>query len=119
MSLASSRLSMTHRCTLERDTHAGSPDSWGGTLPVDWEPYLTDVPCRAWASAGREAVTDTTTVVVVEELRLIVSLGTDVTEQDRVASVTYRGQTTQAGPLGIRAVLTHQDHLELVLVKIS
>jgi hypothetical protein len=102
-----------------RDANADTDDGSGNPQPPDWQPNLEDLPCRAWASAGRETVTDTTTVVVVEDLRLIVSLGTDVTEADRVASVTFRGQPTQAGPLGIRAVLTHQDHIELVLVKVS
>jgi hypothetical protein len=119
MSLASSRLSLTHRCVIERAANAASLDEWGTPDPADWQPHLSDQPCRAWASAGREAVTDTTTIVVVEDLRLIVPLGTDVTEQDRIASVTSRGDTIQAGPLSIRGLLEHKDHIELVLVKVA
>jgi len=119
MSLVGSRLSLTHRCTIERSANAASLDEWGTPDPADWQPHLSDQPCRAWATAGREAVTDTTTVVVIEDVRLILPLGTDVTEQDRIASVTYRGQTTQDGPLGIRAVLVNADHIELLLVKVA
>ena len=117
MSLVSSRLSLTHRCTIERGS--SSPDAWGNPGVPTWSAHLSDQPCRAWATAGREAVTDTTTVVVIEDVRLILPLGTDVTEQDRIASVTYRGETTQDGPLGIRAVLVNADHIELLLVKVA
>lgn len=119
MSLASSRVQLTYRCTIERDANASSDDGSGNPLPPSWQANLTNLPCRAWTTAGREAVTDTTTVVVVEDVRVIVPLGTDVTEEDRVASVTYRGGTVWAGPLGIRAVLARKDHLELLLVKVS
>ncbi len=117
MSLTSSGLTMTHRCTIERRA-AGAADAWG-QVPSEWETHLTNVRCRTWADAGREIVEGTTTVTVVEDVRVIVPLGTDVTEADRIASITYRGGTAQAGPLGIRAVLARPDHLELVLVRVA
>lgn len=119
MSLVGSRLSLIHRCTIERAANAASLDSWNTPDPPDWQPHLEGVPCRSWVTAGREIVTDKSTLTVVEDARLIVSLGTDVTEGDRIASVTYRGGTIQDGPLGIRAVLAHRDHIELVLAKVS
>ena len=119
MSLVASRLSLTHLATIERDANAGTSDAWGTPNPPDWQAHLSDQPCRTWATAGREVVTDTTTIVVVEDVRLIVPLGTDVTEADRVASVTYRGGTIQDGPLGIRAVLVNADHIELLLVRVA
>ena len=118
MSLVSSRLSLTHLCTIERDQNAGtSTDGWSAV--PDWQPHLTDQPCRMWATAGRETVTDQTTVVVVQDNRLVLPLGTDVTEHDRVTDVTYRGTTILAGPLQIRAVLHNTDHLELLLVQVQ
>lgn len=119
MSLIAARLSLTHRCTIERADNTASLDEWGAPDPADWQTHLSDQPCRSQATAGHEAVTDTTTLVVVEDVRLLLPLGVDVTEQDRVVSVTYRGATIQEGPLGIRAVLVHQDHIELVLVRIA
>jgi hypothetical protein len=51
---------------------------------------------------------------------MIVPLGSDVTEQDRIsaAGVTYRGTTIITGPIGIRAVNPRKDHLELILTRV-
>lgn len=107
---------MTHRCTIERD-QAGA-DGWGGTATPDWQEHLADVPCRtAGPNVGREAVTDERTVVVVDQ-RLLVPLGTDVTERDRLGDVTSRGTVILPGPVGIEAVLRRSTHLELVLTEL-
>jgi hypothetical protein len=119
VSLIGARLSLTHRCMIERAANTASLDEWGAPDPADWQPHLSDQPCRTWATAGREAVTDTTTLVVAEDIRLILPVDADVTEQDRVVSVTSRSVTIQEGPLSIRAVLQRRDHLELVLVRIA
>lgn len=120
MSLITSRLSLTQRCTIERDANAGNDDSWGeGNATPDWQPHITDLPCRAWATGGTETVTRTDTIAAIGDVTVIVPLGTDVTEQDRVASVTFRGDTIQQGPLGIRAINSRRDYLELILVKAS
>lgn len=118
MSLATCGLLFTHTCTVERNTAAGT-DSWGNPEPPGWTAHLAGQPCRFWTEAGREAVADTTTIVVVETMRLLLPVGTDVTEQDRVSAVTDAGGVIAAGPVGIRAVLARPDHLELVLVEIS
>lgn len=119
MSLVSSRLSLIHLATVQRDQNAGAVDDAGFAEDPDWEDHLTDLPCRLWATAGREAVTDSTTLVVVEDLRLVVTVDTDVTEADRLGDVTYRGTTILARPTQIRAVLRRADHLELVLARIA
>lgn len=120
MSLTSTRLSLTHLCTVERDANAGgTDDGWGNPQAPDWQSHLADLPCRLWATHGREQVADGTTITPVADLRLIVPLGTDVTDGDRVAAVTSRGDTVQAGPLGVRALLPRRDHLELLLTKVS
>lgn len=119
MSLVASRLSLTHRVTVERNAGADSGDGWGqGT---DWQPHLTDLPCRAWTTTGQETV-DGTNVVLIENLRVLLPEDTDVTERDRIATVTFRGQTIVDGPVDIRAVLPRQGvlgagFLELVLVQ--
>lgn len=119
MSLIATRLGLTHTCTIERNGNAAVPDSWGQPGAPGWETHLADQPCFAWARAGRERVADSTTVAAIEDLRLLLPFGTDVTEQDRIVSVEDRGATLHAGPLQIRAVLAHEDHLELVLTKVS
>lgn len=117
MSLISSRVSLKHRCTIERNVTVAA-NAWGNAAAPVWQTNLSDLPCRLWTTAGREVV-DATTTVVVEDMRLIVALNTDITEEDRIANVTYRGDTIAVGPIGIRAVMRHQDHLEIVLVRVA
>lgn len=118
MSLVSTGLILTHWATVQRDVNAGVVTD-GVQASPDWQNHLTGLICRAWTSAGREQL-DATTSVVVEDQRLIVQLGTDVTEQDRIDGVTDQyGNSIIAGPVGIRAVIHRDDHLELILVKVS
>lgn len=118
MSLVSSRVSLLHRTTVERDANAGTSDGWGQAQPADWQAHLSDLPCRVWTRAGREQI-DAATSIVAEDMRLVVELGTDVTEQDRLGDVTYRGDTIVAGPISIRAVVARKDHVELFLERIA
>lgn len=107
----------TDRCTIERAS--GADDDWGTPGPPTWAAHLTDQPCRLSQTAGHEQVNDQTAVAVVKEMRLLLPFDTDVTEQDRVASVTQRGAPVFTEPVQIRAVLRHPSHLELVLVGVS
>lgn len=118
MSLVSSGLVFTHRCVIERDANAATTNGRGNPNPPDWQPLASDVHCRAWVTAGRERdVNDA--IVPVSDLRMLFALGTDVSEADQIRNVTERGQTIFPGPLGIRAVLSHHDHIELVLKRIG
>lgn len=112
MSLVSSRIALRHRCTFERDGAAA--DAWGNPGSPVWAEHLADVPCRVIVDAGREPVDSDRTVVVVD-MRLLVPLSTDVTEDDRVSEILERGSAYTDGPLGIEAVLRRRDHLELLL----
>jgi hypothetical protein len=117
MSLVSSRVALRHQCTIERDTSVG-PDSWGQSGEPNWVRHLINIPCRAWTDAAREPVDDTKTVVM-EDRRVIVEIGTDVTERDRVASVTNpAGTVIFEGPINIEGVQRYPDHLELLLERI-
>jgi hypothetical protein len=116
MSLASTRLSLTHLCTVERQATV-TADGRGHTAG-DWATHLSDVPCRFWTPDGGEVLIEGATIAALATSRLLVALGTDVTEADRITSITYRGGTVQDGPLGVRAVLWRTDHLELVLEKV-
>lgn len=116
MSLVSSGLSLIHVTTVERDE--SEPAGWGDASVPDWQPHLTSLRCRYWATFGREQM-DAESQVVIEDMRLIVPLGTDVTEKDRLGDITYQGTTIVTGPVGIRAVLAHKDHLELILVRLG
>lgn len=118
MSLVSTGIALTHTTTVQRDANAGSVID-GVQQSPSWSDHLTGLACRAWTRAGREQI-DATTSVVVEDMRCIVQLGTDVNEQDRLNGVTDQyGNTVISGLVGIRAVITRADHLELILVRIS
>lgn len=122
MTVLSSRVSLIHRLTVQRDLSLdGTDDGWGGPDIPDWSDHLTGVPCRAWTAAGPRPGAETveaTTVVVVEDRRAHVPVGTDVTERDRITEITSRGVVIFDGPMDIDAVLAYPDHLELVLRRI-
>lgn len=120
MSTYTVALACIHTCTLERDQNARSTsDGWESS--PDWQANLTDQPCYFWQTTGREDVTDKDTIVGVGQPKMMVPLGTDVTDQDRVsaAGITYQGSTLIVGPLEVRTVIAKADHLELVLAQIG
>jgi hypothetical protein len=114
MSLLSSRIGFRHRCTIQRDANAATDDGWGNPQTPDWQDNSTDVPCRVVVDAGREPVDSDRTVVLVD-MRLLVPLDTDVTEDDRISEIQERGADYVDGPLGVEAVLRRRTHLELAL----
>lgn len=118
MSLVSSRLSLTHRCTIERDANAGTTNGRGNPSSPDWQPSSTDVPCRGWTSTGEERAEDKA-IIDFEQKRLLLPLGTDVTERDRIGDITDRGDVYMAGPIGIRAVIRRRDFIEVILVSVT
>lgn len=115
MSLSSSRVGYRHRCTIQRDS--ATVDDWGDSSGPGWANHLTDVPCRAWTNGGAEPVDDEV-VAVIEDRRISMSLGTDITEKDQVVSVTERGDVIFDGPMTVEAVLRHTDHLEVLVKRI-
>lgn len=112
---------MTHRCTIQRDANAAAGEvAPGYDADVDFQDYLTGQPCRLWdASASPKRVT-TDRDVVTHEWHMDVPRGTDVTEADRITTVTTkRGVPIQDGPLTIRLVMDHRSHKTLVLGEVS
>lgn len=121
MTGVSSRVLLTHLCTIERNQ--GGTDSHGGQIS-DFQPYLTDQPCRGWVATGKDVVKPAGGArpgefVTLEERHLMLPLGTDVTERDRIGDVTYRGDVVLDGPHIVEAVLRFDDRLELLLRRVS
>jgi hypothetical protein len=117
VSLLSTRLALTQRCTIERNANADATDDWQTPPPPAWAPHLQEQPCRAWISGHRPVSHEGTLTAVLIELSMLVPLGTDVTDGDRVNGITLRGEPVHEGPLTIHAVLERRDHLELILSK--
>lgn len=100
---------MTQRCTIERDSTAGYSDS------VNFSVLGSPVACRLWASTGREAL-DLEKIAVVEDLRVIVPVDTDITPLDRIHGVAdRRGTILDSRILEVKTVMRQMDHLEVVL----
>jgi len=112
MTLASSRVSLIHRCSILRNE--GHANSWGA-LTASWADHLTDVPCRIWQTAGTMVVAQTVEILSVEDIRIVLPLGTDIVESDFIGDVTYRGETIFDGPMEIQAIVRYPDRLEIPL----
>jgi hypothetical protein len=119
MSLVTTRLGLTHRCTILRDANAGTSNGRGNPNPADWQPNATDVPCFFWATSGRERAADSAQVVNIDQQRLLLGLDADITEDDMISAITDRGATIAAGPIQIHSLLRNPDHFEVVLVQIG
>ncbi len=114
----SARGAMIQRATIQRDT-ATSTDDWGGSVAPTFTDHLISVPCRAWFQAGREVI-DGDKTAVVEDRRIIFPKDTDVTEADRVTSVTNRkGIEILPGPMVIESVGLRQDHIIALVTEVS
>lgn len=110
----SARQRMRQRATVERQMQT-QRDDFGGRGTPDWRTHITELPCHLWQKSGRE-VADGQKVVAVDDRRMIVPLGTDVTTKDRIALVTDRlGTELFEGPMRIESVARRADHLELML----
>lgn len=115
------RSRMTLRTDVLRDATQPLDDS-GNPLPQpDVAPaaYLEDVPVWLYSSSERESVTEDTTAVVTD-LKAMVPLGTDITEQDRLNGIRdRRGTTVEPGVLLVEEVLYKRSHLQLVLSRVG
>jgi hypothetical protein len=116
----SARAQMVHRCAIERDAAHGTPDGYGLPSEPNWQPLLENVPCFLWSTAGRELI-GAEKSEVIEDLRMLVPMGTDVTARDRVNGVTDRlGHSIRQGAMGITGPpMWKHDHLELVLTGVQ
>lgn len=102
------------RAALERNTALGTPDDYGNPSPAAWAALAT-VPAWIWTTTDREVINGQKTAVV-EDTRMIVPKGTDVTAKDRVNGVVdRRGTTIRPGVWLIESVVNRRDHLELAL----
>ncbi len=109
---------MRQRAEIERDGATGTTD-WNSLPTPSWASHLIGVKCFVWSKSRREKVDDDKTAVI-EDLRCIMPLGTDVTERDRIVSIEDRsGTTLLSGPLVIEGVQRVHTHLELTLQRVA
>lgn len=113
---------LTEQAVIERDK--SSPDGYGSTTTPDWQ-YHATVPCRLWwdrssgvRSANRTYVSPARDVAM-DEGGLLVALGTDITELDRITVINVYNAAKGSwepyvtGNFTITAVLSQEDHMEV------
>lgn len=99
------------RANIER-AGVGAVDELGQPTSTAWAALAT-VPAWLWSQNEAE-IADTVKLAVVEQLRMLVPKGTDVTETDRINGVVdRRGNPVRAGILVIESVVRRKAHLEL------
>lgn len=115
-----SRVWENERAVIERNVAAVK---WGTKEKAEWEPFLTVKCVFPWwrtegaRSTAREYAEPERAINLVGGV-LIVPLGTEATDEDRIGKITTKaGVTLIPGPLRIVSVLEYPEHLELNLWK--
>ncbi len=112
------RTQMTMRADIERDGTA-TTNARGHPDPPVYASHLTGLACRVW-SQRRQEVVDGRKEAMVEEIRMMVPVGTDITELDRVANVKDRlGVVIWTGPMNIRGIQHKHTQLEMELQRVQ
>lgn len=112
MSAIGARLGMIHTCDILRNT--GASNSWGGK-DVAFSTHTAGQICRAWTASEALDIGDDK-ILTMNVRYIIVPLGTDVTEDDRIGAIYLRdGSTLWPGPHTIDEVQIWPDRLELTL----
>lgn len=109
---------LTMRAIVERNTASGR-DNWGQPVAPTWS-VVGAVRCFAWSNQSRELV-DGDKTAMVEDIRMMVARGTDITENDEVAAITdTKGNVLISGRLRVEGPVQHKhNHLELALTRVA
>lgn len=109
---------LTMRADVERNVSTGT-DSYGHPVTPDFQPLAT-INCFAWSPSSRE-VQDGDKVAAIEDVRIMLPLGADVTENDEIARITskagvvlFAGRYRVDGPVQFK-----HNHLEAPLRKVG
>jgi hypothetical protein len=109
---------MTMRATVQRNTPAGT-DGFGGPGAAVWANNLASQRCWSWAEKEREVIDGTKSVLLADH-KMIVPLGTDITEDDRVTAIQDRlGANIIANTMRIHSVLRRANHLVCTLEEVA
>ncbi|AEQ50754.1 hypothetical protein [Pelagibacterium halotolerans] len=109
---------LTMRAVVERNIEAAT-DPYGHPLPPDFQPHGT-FRCFAWSNQSRELVESEKTAMV-EDMRAMFALGTDITENDEITAITDRaGTVIIPGRLRVEGKPQRKHtHLEVALKRIA
>ena len=109
---------LTMRALVERNTATGN-DAWGQPVAPSWS-VLGTIRCFAWSNQSRELV-DGDKTAMVEDMRMLVGLGADITENDELSAITdARGNVLIPGRLRVEGpVQRKHTHREVALKRIA
>ena len=111
----STRQRMVHRTTIERNGNL-APDAYGQPDAPAWYPHITGQSCYFWEPSSQRGEQMNERNADIYSHRLLLPLGTDITEEDRINGVTDRhGATISDGVFDIKQIVRKPDHLRLVL----
>ena len=109
------RSRMTMRALVQRDGSTTSDDLNQPAAPA-WVTHLEALACYAWA-VRMEEIIDAKKTAVVERIRVMIPVGTDLSRADRILSIADRmGATQFSGPFQIDGdPQLRRTHLEISL----
>jgi hypothetical protein len=109
---------LTMRALVERNT-ASAKDAWGQPVAQVYAPLGT-VRCFVWSKTSRELV-DGDKTAMIEDVRGMFPLGTDLREDDEIAAVQdARGAVLIAGRLKVEGPIQYKHtHLEVALKRLG
>jgi len=111
----STRNRMMHRALVQRDTTA-TTDAYGQPDVPTWTTHIPAQPCYFWEPSAQRGEQRGERNADLYSQRLLVPLGTDITEEDRISGISdRRGRTVSDGVFGITQIVRKPDHLLLAL----
>ncbi len=110
---------LTMRAQILRNA-ATTRDAWGQPVAPDMQPLGNPVACFVWSTSAREAVNDDRSAMI-EDVRGMFPLSTDLAADDELESVTDRaGRVVHFGRLKVEGpVQFKHNHLEAALRRIG
>ena len=109
---------LTMRAAVERIVATGN-DGWGQPVTPDFQPYA-ELPCFAYTPSSRDLI-DGDKVASVQDVRIMVAVGSDIEDSDEIAGITDRagnvlfgGRYRVDGPVQFK-----HNHLEAPLRKVA
>lgn len=96
---------LTHTCTIQR--HSEAVNALNEPVSTGWASHLTAVACRFKDNDVREP-NQQAAAVLASSYVIYLPAGTDVTEADRISTVTTPDGVV-TGPFSIERVLTRRD----------
>ena len=110
---------LIHRAVLERNTATGT-DAWGGPAAAVFTEIDGELPCFVYSSSSRELV-DGVKTAMIEDLRVMVGLASDLQAGDELSSITDRaGNVIVPGRLKVEGpVQFKHNHREAALQRIG